>query len=151
MDFVTSRAKSLFFAGDANPFLHLVEVLGEGAAAGGGQAVFGARDAPLKKLDAGDVLRFLEFAGVNAEIAVGGFEDALEVVEAERIVGREGADDAEANALVNQAVEFREFRSAGRLANLLPVVSTCWSTEPRLGFVMLVVRWNCFSHRASWR
>jgi len=50
---------------------------------------------------------------MDAEVAVGGFEDALEVVEAEGIVGGEGADDAEADALVDQAVEFGEFGSDG--------------------------------------
>ena len=57
-----------------------------------------------------------EFAGVDAEVAVGGFENAFEVVEAEGIVGGEGADDAEADALVNQTIEFGEFGgSAGRV------------------------------------
>ena len=50
---------------------------------------------------------------MDAEIAVGGFEHALEVVEAERLVGGESADDAEANALVNEAIKFGEFGGAG--------------------------------------
>ena len=107
----TKLFAALFFAGDADPLFHLVEVLGESAAAGGGQAVFGAGYASFKKLHAGNVLGFFELAGVHAEVAVGGFEHALKVVEAERIVGGEGADDAEADALVNQAIEFGEFGS----------------------------------------
>jgi hypothetical protein len=91
----------------------LIEIFGEGAASGGGEAVFGAGDAAFEKLYAGNVLGFFEFAGVDAEVAVGGFEDALEVVEAEGIVGGEGADDAEADALVDQAVEFGEFGGEG--------------------------------------
>jgi hypothetical protein len=42
----------LFFAGGANPFFHLIKVLGQGASSGGGEAVFGARDAAFEKLDA---------------------------------------------------------------------------------------------------
>ena len=113
------------FAGDADPFFHLIQVFGEGAAARDGEAVFGAGDAAFKEFYAGDVLRFFEFAGVDAEISVSGFEDALEVVEAEGIVGGEGADDAEANAFVDEAVEFGELGSArgsgfaGMLASFL--------------------------------
>ena len=94
----------------------MVEVFGEGAAAGGGEAIFGAGDAAFEKFYAGDVLGLFEFAGVDTEIAVGGFEDALEVVEAKGIVGGEGADDAEADALVNEAVELGEFGGAGGCA-----------------------------------
>jgi len=101
-------------AGDADPFFHLIQVFGEGAAAGGGEAVFGAGNAAFEEFYAGDVLRFFEFAGVDAEISVSGFEDAFEVVEAEGVVGGEGADDSEADAFVDQAIELREFGGAGR-------------------------------------
>jgi len=108
------RAEFLvLFSGYADPLFHLVQVFGESAAAGGGEAVLGAGDAGFEKFVAGDVFGFFEFAGVDAEVAVGGFEDALEVVEAERIVGGEGADDAEADALVDEAIEFGEFGSEG--------------------------------------
>ena len=102
-----------FFASRADPFFHLIEILGQGAASGRSQAVFGARHAAFEKFYAGNVLRFLEFAGVNAEIAVGSFEDALEIVEGERLVGGKSAHDAQANAFVNQAVEFGEREHAG--------------------------------------
>jgi hypothetical protein len=91
----------------------LIEIFGEGAATGGREAVLGARDATFEKLYAGNVLRFFELAGVDAEVAVGGLEDTLEVVEAEGVVGRQGADDAETNAFVNQAIEFGKFVGAG--------------------------------------
>src|SRR5215467_3470 len=105
------RNSSGFFAGYADPFLHLIEVLGEGAAAGGGEAVFGARDASFEKFYAGNVLGLFELAGVDAQVAVGGFQDTLEVVEAQGFVGGESADDAEADALVDEAIEFGEFGS----------------------------------------
>ena len=56
---------------------------------------------------------------MDAEVAVGGLEHALEIVEAERFVGGEGADDAEADALVNQAIEFGKFGGAERLRMLV--------------------------------
>jgi len=103
---------SVLFAGEANPGFHLIEILREGATAGGSEAIFGARNATFKKFHAGDVLRFFELASVNAEIAVSRFEYTLEIVEAEGIVGGECADDAETNALVNQAIELGKFGSA---------------------------------------
>ena len=74
-------------AGDANPLLHQIEIFGESAATGGGEAIFGAGDAAFEIFQAGDVLGSLQLAGVDAEIAVGGFENALEVAEAEAGVG----------------------------------------------------------------
>ena len=87
----------------------MIEIFFEGFASGGGEAVFGAGDASFKKLGAADVVGFLKFAGVDAEIPVSGFEQALEIVEAERIVDGESADNAEAETLVNQAIELRQF------------------------------------------
>ena len=42
----------------------------------------GAGDAAFEIFCAGDVVGFFELAGVDAEVAVGGFEDAFEIVEA---------------------------------------------------------------------
>jgi hypothetical protein len=119
----------------------LIEVLRQGAAAGGGEAIFGARDASFEKLYAGDVLCLFEFAGVDAEIAVCGFEDAFEIVKAEGLVGGESAYDSQANALVNQAIELREFEG------------TRGSALARGGFGLgvLAAVWEGSSHRASWR
>ena len=121
--------------------LHLVEVLGEGAAAGGGEAVFGARDAGFEKFYAGNVVGLFELAGVDAEVAVGGLEDALEVFEAEAFVGGEGADDPEANAFVDQAIELRKLESGGR-----DVIS-----RGDRGFRGLAALGECSSHRTSGR
>src|SRR4029453_13038341 len=75
----------------ADERLHVVKVAFEGAAPGGGQAELGPRDAPLEGLGAGDVLRVLELARVDAEVAVRGFEQLLELVEGERRVDGGGA------------------------------------------------------------
>jgi hypothetical protein len=91
--------------------LHLIEVVGEGAAAGGGEAVLGAGEAGFEIFQAGNVFGFFELAGVDAQVSVGSFENAFEVVEAEAGVGGESADDPEANAFVNEAVELGELES----------------------------------------
>ena len=54
------------------------------------------RGCGLRRTCAGDVAGLFELARVDAEVAVGGFEQAAEVVEAERVVDGERADDAEA-------------------------------------------------------
>ena len=59
-------------------------------------------------------MRLLELARMHAEVSVSGFEHALEIVEAQRIVGGQRADDSQANALMDQSVQLRQFRSARR-------------------------------------
>jgi hypothetical protein len=131
----------LFFAGEANPLFHLVEVLGQGAAACGGEAVVGSWDAAFEILQAGNVFGLLELAGVNAEVAVGGFENAFEIVEAKARVGGESANDSEAHAFVNQTIEFRERDGAG---------GSVRASRGR-GFRLLAALRQRSSHRASGR
>ena len=72
------------------------------AAAGSGQAVFESgggqavslRHAALEALLARDVPGVFELARVHAQVAVGRLEQPLEVVERQRVVHRERADDA---------------------------------------------------------
>ena len=132
----------LFFAGQADPFLHLVKILGKGAAPCRREAVFGARYASLEIFQAGDVFGLFEFAGMHAEIAVSSFKDALEVVKAEAGVGCEGADDTKAHALVYKAVELGELEIARgqRLARRL----FC-------GLGLFASLLECSTHRASAR
>src|ERR1700675_3689483 len=68
-------------------------------------AVAGFWTPRFERLRAGDVTRFLEFAGMGAQVAVADIEQRFQFVEGEFFVGREGAHDAEAHALVDQAVE----------------------------------------------
>ena len=84
----------------------MLEVGLKSAAAGGGKPVLGARNAGFEELVATDVVRFFEFSGVNAEVAVGRFQQAAQVVEAERVIDGEGAHDTQPQALVNDAIEF---------------------------------------------
>src|SRR5579872_1400354 len=149
----TKKGPSAFFARDPNPLFHLIEILGEGSAARGGQAILGTRDTSLEELHAGNVLRLFELAGVNAEIAVGGLEHALEIVEAQRIVGGEGADNAEADALVNEAVELGEFGShkvrVGVVLSFFVRLVLKSLARAKLRLERLAAGWKRSSHHAS--
>jgi hypothetical protein len=146
---VRTTVRLLMFAGDANPGFHLIEVFAQSAAAGRSEAIFGARNASLKKLHAGNVLRFFQLAGVDAEISVGGLEHALEVVKAERVVSGKCTDDAEANALMNKTIELGEFWSSWRRVFTNLLARTRGGCDPR--FLLLAMRGQSFSHRASSR
>ncbi len=67
---------------------------------------------PVERLVAGDVLRVLELARVHAQVAVGRVQQALQIVERQPLVHRQRADDAEAQALVNQAIEVQRSAAA---------------------------------------
>ena len=83
----------------------MAEIFFERAAAGGGQPILGARHASLERLLARDVLRVLELARVDAQVAVGRLQQALQIVEREPLVHRQRADDAKPQPLVDQAIE----------------------------------------------
>src|SRR2546422_3072239 len=89
----------------ADERFHVVQIALQRAAAGVGQAVLGARHAPVERLEALDVVSVLEPARVDAQVAVGGLHQTLELIEAEPVIDRQRADDAEAHALVDHAVE----------------------------------------------
>src|SRR5262249_41160486 len=76
------------------------------------QAVFGPRHAAVERLVAGDVLRVLELARVDAQVAVGGLQQPLQVVEREPLVGRERADDPEPEPFVDDAIEVERAAAA---------------------------------------
>src|SRR5579864_5165807 len=84
---------------------HVIEVTLERPLAGGGQAVLGLRQAADEGLVALDVTGLFELARVHAEIAVGGAQQALQVVEAQPLVHGQRRDDPQPHALVDQAVE----------------------------------------------
>src|SRR5919205_3788683 len=97
---------------------HMVQVALKRAATGLGQTIFGLRNPSIEGFRAGDVLRFLQLAGMHAEVAVRRLEERLEIAEAERLVDGERADDPQAHPLVNQAIQvdgpgpFTYFRAA---------------------------------------
>src|SRR5262245_34979635 len=88
------------------------QILIERTAAGCRQPVLGPGQAAVERLVAGDIARFLELAGMDAEVAVRRVEQTLQLVERQAVVDRERADDAKAKALVNHTIE-RERRPLG--------------------------------------
>jgi hypothetical protein len=111
-------AAGLLFAGALNKRFHFGEVGFEGFAAGGGEFVFRSGNAALEAFVANDVAGILEFAGMHTEVAVGGVKEAFEIREAQRVVDGEGADDAEAKAFVDDAVEVGKGGPVGRMGRL---------------------------------
>src|SRR5438094_203779 len=97
-----------------NERLHVGDVLLERLPAGRGEAVFRFRHPALEAFLDGDVARVFELARVHAEVAVGRFEQALQIVERQRVVDRQRADDGEAHALVDDAIEARGLRLGSR-------------------------------------
>ena len=77
------------------------------------EAIFTSGEPAFELLFAGDIARIFELARVDAEIAVCGTEDLLQILEGEALVYREGADDAKAKALMNDPVQ-RARTSPGR-------------------------------------
>ena len=99
-----TRNQGLWF-GRLDDRFHVRQIFVERAAAGGGEPVFGPRHAIFEGLVAGDVGRFFQLAGVDAQVAVRGLQQTLQLVERQAIVHGERADDAEPEPLVNQPVE----------------------------------------------
>src|SRR5262249_39552281 len=93
--------------------LHVIEIAIQGRPARFGDLVGGPRPAILEGLRAGDIAGVLELAGMAAEIAVADREQPLELVERHLLAYRQRAHDAEPDALVDQAIDFRGAIVAG--------------------------------------
>src|SRR5687767_10288764 len=93
------------FAGGANQRLHVVQVTLQRLASQCRERIARAWYTALEAFVAGDVRRLLELARMHGQVAVRGVHEPLEVVEAEGVVHRQRAHDAEPKALVDQAVE----------------------------------------------
>src|SRR3984957_12834429 len=85
--------------------LDMLQVAQQGLLPDRCNAVLRSRSAGLEGLCAHDIARFLELARVSAQIAVADVEQGFEFIEGELLVHGERTHDAEADALVNQAVE----------------------------------------------
>src|SRR5260370_42713287 len=83
---------------------HVIEVALERPLAGGRQAVLGLRQAADERLVALDVAGLFELARVYAEVAVGGAQQALEIVEAQALLHGQRRDDPQPHALAGRAV-----------------------------------------------
>src|SRR6266487_1433118 len=91
----------------ANQRFHVIEIALERPPSEGGESVLRLGDAARERLVARDVLGVFELPRMDAEVAVGRFEQRLQLVECDAVTHRERADDREPHALVNQPVQVR--------------------------------------------
>src|SRR2546426_7297549 len=92
-----------------NQCLHVIEIPLQGSAARRRQAVLRLRQPPVERFAARDVGRFFELARVYAQVAVGGLQQRLQLIEGERVIDRQRAHDPQPHPLVDQAVERRRY------------------------------------------
>jgi hypothetical protein len=83
---------------------HVIEVLLQCAASGYGQRILRARDAASEGFFAGEVAGILEFAGVDAYVAIRSLEDCFQFIERQRRIDGERGDRGVAGLVVNEAV-----------------------------------------------
>src|SRR5262245_17250874 len=130
----------------ADDRLHVIEIALEGPAAVRREPVLGPRAPTFEGLGARHVLRLLELAGVNAQVAVRRLHQRLEIVEAQRGGRRQRAQDAESQPMVDQRVE---------LARVRPPSASVQAVEAsrlRLGARSPSLRRGAgFSHRSALR
>ena len=91
----------------------MIEILLQRAASRGGQRVLRPRHASRERLLAREVARFLELARVDADVAVGRLQDRFQLVERQRRIDGQRADDRQARLLVDDAVEVGDLRLDG--------------------------------------
>src|SRR5258708_7184615 len=75
--FITKLIDKFFLplAHGLNQGLHVIQISLQGAPAGRRQPVLGLRQPSFKRLSARNVVRVLQLAGVDAQVAVGGLEE----------------------------------------------------------------------------
>src|SRR5579864_3891331 len=88
----------------ADQRLHVIEVPLEGPPPRRGQAILGFGQAAGERFLAQDVVSFFQLAGVNAQITVGRFQQSFELVEGQRAIDGQRADNSQADALMNETV-----------------------------------------------
>jgi hypothetical protein len=68
------------------------------------QAVFGLGHTTVKVFRACDILSLLQLAGMHAQVAVRGFQQAIQLVETQFLVDGQSAHDAQPDSFVNEPV-----------------------------------------------
>src|SRR5262245_11448052 len=130
----------------ADDRLHVIEIALEGPAAVRREPVLGPRAPAFEGLGARHVLRLLELAGVDAQVAVRRLHQRLEIVEAQRGGRRQRAQDAEPQPMVDQRVELARVRPPSAS------VEAVEASRLRLGARSPSLRRGAgFSHRSALR
>ena len=99
------NATALLIPHAANQCFHVIEITLERPATGSGQTVLGLGRASLKRFRTADITRVFQLPGMHAEIAVGGLDQVLELVEGERFVGRQRADNSQPQPFMNHPID----------------------------------------------
>src|SRR6267378_522486 len=123
-NFVLQSAVTNFFghstlAGGTNKRFHMIEIALKCLAARGHQAVLRLRQAPVKGLGANDVIGFFQLARMNAQIAVGCFQQRFEFIKCERAIDRQRADNSQPDALVDEPIQVGRHGLSCGIANSL--------------------------------
>jgi len=85
--------------------VHVIEIFFERHAPGCSQPVYGPRRTTCKRLLTRHVSRVFELARMDAEIAIRGVQCGFQVSERKVARRRQGADNAEAHAVVEQPIK----------------------------------------------
>src|SRR5215208_7226532 len=96
---------ALLLTRSPNEGFHMVEITFECATSGRRNRVLRLGNAALERLHASDVAGFLELARVHAQVAVRRLHEAFQIVERQRLVDGERAENAESKPLVDETVE----------------------------------------------
>jgi hypothetical protein len=99
------RRRDLSVSGSPDQDFHLLQITLQGSTTGRRESKLGVWESAGKSLCATDVSGFLELAGVDAQVAVGRFDELLQFIEAQDVVDRQGADDPQSEPLMDNAVE----------------------------------------------
>jgi len=90
--------------------LHLIQISFQRATSLRRQAVFRLRHPTFERLLAGNVFGLFQLARMDAKIAVSGIQQLLEVIEGERTVHCQSAQDSQPQSLMDQPIEFQRRR-----------------------------------------
>src|SRR5215207_1378565 len=88
----------------------MVEVTLERLPAGYRQRVRRFRHPSLEGFRTRDVAGFFELPGMNAQVSIRGLQQPLELVERQRLVGRQRTHDSKPHTLVDETIERRRRR-----------------------------------------
>src|ERR1035438_6142126 len=99
------KKDSLLFPRGLDERFHVVQVALQRTPPGGRQPIIGARHAAGEALGAVHVPGLFQLPCMNTEVTVGSIQQFLEFAEGQRRVHSERAENAQAEAFVNQAVE----------------------------------------------
>src|ERR1019366_3193105 len=99
------KKDSLLFTRGLNERFHVIQVALQRTPPGGRQPVIGARHTTGEALGAVHVPGFFQLPCMNTEVTVGSIQQFLEFAEGQRLVHGEPAENAQTEALVDQAVE----------------------------------------------